>query len=401
MYKPKPMRHTGIVLLILALLMAGTGLYAQEDSHSCEWRKKVVRKVFVDTVVTPPAEWGKFFKGLVKDAQEGKMKVYSAFDKTTILTKANLEEMFTPRPDTVMLADAVTGKQTMHIKQRDAGYSNIKGIAFTEEWTYDPATGKTSIQIGAVAPRRDIYGDDGVYRGSQSMFWIKWPDLCSYCNHTNGNMLKSVAQTLWKDYFKDTDVVSKQAGNATGNMLEGTAIRKTKLHVDTTDYDNCNLVSNYEGVAPELLYNAAIEGKIPAYDAQGNVSKPMTKSQLKDLTYSRPDTIVVSDPITGVETMRIVHRDFNFDGILKYLVAEKWTMDITKGQTNITYTSVAPVIDSYGADDGIYKKSIPMFSINYTDARKILQQYNSYNPTFNIEWQVWEDRFREPAHKRN
>ena len=400
MYKPKPMRHTGIVLLTLTMLMTGTGLHAQEDNHGCQWRKKVVRKVFVDTVVAPPAEWGKFFKGLVTDAMQGKMRVYSAFDKTTLMTRNMVQEMVVGKTDTVFAQDPLTGKDVRLVRQRDVDYNNIKGIAFTEEWTYDPATGKTSIQIGMVAPRRDIYGDDGVYRGSQSMFWIKWPDLCSYFNHTNGNMLKSVAQTLWKDYFKDTDVVSKQAGNAPGNMLEGTAIRKTKLHVDTTDYDNCNLVSNYEVVAPELLYNAAIEGKIPAYDAQGNVSKPMTKSQLKDLTYSRPDTIVVSDPITGVETMRIVHRDFNFDGILKYLVAEKWTMDITKGQTNITYTSVAPVIDSYGADDGIYKKSIPMFSINYTDARKILQQYNSYNPTFNIEWQVWEDRFREPAHKR-
>ena len=347
----------------------------------------MVRKVFVDTVVTPPAEWGKFFKGLVKDAREGKMKVYSAFDKTTLMTREMVVEMVVGKTDTVFAQDPLTGKDVQLVRQRDVDYASIKGIAFTEEWTYDPATGKTSIQIGAVAPRRDIYGDDGVYRGSQSMFWIKWQDLCSYCNHTNGNMLKSVAQTLWKDYFKDTDVVSKQAGNATGNMLEGTAIRKTKLHVDTSDYDNCNLVSNYEVVAPELLYNAAIEGKIPAYDAQGKVSKPMTKSQLKDLTYSRPDTIVVSDPITGVETLRIIHRDFNFDGILKYMVAEKWTMDITKGQTNITYTSVAPAIDSYGADDGIYKKSIPMFKVSYADARKILQQYNAYNPTFNIEWQ--------------
>ncbi len=33
------------------------------------------------------------------------------------------------------------------------------------------------VRIIGLAPVKDIIGDDGVYRGSQAMFWLFYPDI--------------------------------------------------------------------------------------------------------------------------------------------------------------------------------------------------------------------------------
>ena len=81
-------------------------------------------------------------------------------------------------------------------------YEIIRFFRLVEDWTFDKSSGKTKIQLKAVAPAREIVGDDGVYRGIVATFWSKYEDvlniLAMYAqSHPDNNL----AWNTWNNYF--------------------------------------------------------------------------------------------------------------------------------------------------------------------------------------------------------
>ncbi len=186
---------------------AGTSFAQTGDT----WKKTVSRMIDLaqkeDTVVhhlTDVSNDTSLAEALIGAARAGKITAYSSFDCnfTTKLSIAQIKEMTAPRVDTMLLLDPVTNQEIYKIVSRDFNFDALRKFRILEEWTYNPHAGKTDIQITGISPMQDIYGDDGVYRGRKSLFWVKYnevrPILTKY---DQSHPTHTIASLIWDDYF--------------------------------------------------------------------------------------------------------------------------------------------------------------------------------------------------------
>lgn len=147
------------------------------------------------------------------------------------------------------------------------------------------------------------------------------------------------------------------------------------------------------GMFIEILLDAIKKGKIPAYkNFDDRFTTLMTKDDIAEVTAGKVDTIPVMDPITGVETMKEIHKDFNPEAITKYRIKEDWIFDRNQGQMVVRIVGLAPVQDVIG-DDGVYRGSKSMFWLYYPSIRELLAQYEVFNPQNDMMRYTWDEFF--------
>ena len=104
--------------------------------------------------------------------------------------------------DTLMIVDPVTGLEKLFVPDKDPHFERMAKLRILEDWTFDLIAGKTDIQIVGIAPVQDVYGDDGVYRGSKGMFWVKYNDARSIiARYERYHPENTIAAKIWYDYF--------------------------------------------------------------------------------------------------------------------------------------------------------------------------------------------------------
>jgi Gliding motility associated protein GldN len=251
--------------------------------------------------------------------------------------------------------------------------------------------------------RPDIISE-GNYRGSQSIYWVKWADFVKVCGlYKGGEILKMAGDAIWDDYFMDSAVEKpgyRPGLTAIGNNgWSRTALRNTRILIPEDDGTH-NLREIMDTSITELLYNRALSGSLYAGKDDGHGHwGTLTKEELKQIISSPKDTVMMQDPVSGEVVMKIIVHDFCFECVNKYTVEEYWVQDQKKGTTEIEYRWVAPVKDS--VVDGIYLGSKRLFWVHYDDAKAALAGFNASHPRNNLEWQLWADRFREPKHQKD
>jgi len=175
------------------------------------WKKKVAR--VIDLVqkednkvhhLTNAEQDMPLLEMMATALKAGKLNAYAAFDNnfTSKLSPAEINQILGPKIDTVTITNPIDGKEETKIIHRDFDMSVIHKYRILEEWTFDTNTGKTDIQITGIAPIRDIYGDDGVFRGVQAMFWVHFNDLHSIlAKYDQYHPDNNIGVNIWNDYF--------------------------------------------------------------------------------------------------------------------------------------------------------------------------------------------------------
>jgi hypothetical protein len=142
----------------------------------------------------------------------GRLTLYSNIDHsfTTKLKREQLLEMLTSKPDTVIMFDPVDGKEVLKVIHHDLNYSAFRKYRILEDWTFDAATGKTSVEITGIAPLREIYGEAGDFRGVQAMFWIRYKDARPIIEkYERYHPTNTISSKIWNDYFYADEVKDK------------------------------------------------------------------------------------------------------------------------------------------------------------------------------------------------
>jgi hypothetical protein len=66
------------------------------------------------------------------------------------------------------------------------------------------------VRIVGLAPVKDIIGDDGIYRGSQPMFWLYYPDIRGLlAQYEVFNPQNDVFRYTWDEFFESRQFSSK------------------------------------------------------------------------------------------------------------------------------------------------------------------------------------------------
>ena len=215
MNHPSLFRFTFSVLLV----MAGLQCFAQKATPTA-WKKTVTRTIDLSEKEDSKKHHLKdagnttyLAEIMINDITAGKLTAYSNFDVnfSNKLTAAEVKQMFGATKDTVTVQDPVTGREVVKVVTRDVNYEIMQKFRLLEEWTFNPATGKTDIQITGIAPIKEIYGVDGSFRGVQAAFWLHYNDAQPCINRFDqSHPTGTLAMHIWDDYFL-SDVKPKDA----------------------------------------------------------------------------------------------------------------------------------------------------------------------------------------------
>jgi hypothetical protein len=200
------------LLTLVALLLTCNILFAQKASdNTTVWKKQVAREIIVkdteDTKKHHLRDLGTdttLLEMIVNAVKAGKLTAYSNFDYrfTTKLTMGQFNDMINPKPDTVTVTDPASGKERTVMVNHDFDYDAVTKFRILEDWTFNTTTGNTDIHIEGIAPIKEIYGQNGDFRGTQAMFWLKYNEVAPILDrYAKIHPDKSLGFRIWNDYF--------------------------------------------------------------------------------------------------------------------------------------------------------------------------------------------------------
>ena len=385
------MKKTSLFLLSLLLSVY---TFAQDRA----WKKEVSRIIDVreEGLKDQRRSIGnRIFKLLAKGVHAGRLNAYSNFPGTylTKLSAAEISSMYA-YDDTNEVIDPVTGEHALVVNHRKPfENADVYKYKLLEDWTFNPATGTIDVEIKYIGPMLLIYGDDGVYRGKQTIFWITYGDFVNLLEENNAKHLETAfGSDLWQSYFGNGGAHnnSKRSYNAKTGTWQGIAMaaiefykkRDTTTHFLTDEHEDTSL--------GQLIDNKICKSEIGAWQNDSyDFSKQFTKADLITLATVVRDTNTVVDPVTGNEYIVTADRDPIMHAFC-YNVLENWSFYRSTGKTEIKIKGVAPS-DAHGSANGTMAN--PLLWIKYSDLQPILSRIEQYHPGNTFAMHIWNSFF--------
>lgn len=155
---------------------------------------------------------GMFIEILIDAIKKGKIVAYGTFDDrfTTPLTKEQIMEKVAGKKDTVPVVDPITGEETLVERITDFKPATITKFKLKEDWIFDRNMGQMVVRIVGIAPVQDLYDENGVYKGPQSMFWLYYPDIRGLlANYEVYNPQNDMYRATWDEFFESRMFASR------------------------------------------------------------------------------------------------------------------------------------------------------------------------------------------------
>lgn len=185
------------------------------------WKKRVWREIDIrekqNMAFRYPGDdytGGGYFIEILFDAiKKGKIKAYSNIDDrfTKALSKDQILEILLGTPDTQEVYDPVKDVYQMVITQREFNPDIVTKYRLKEDWIFDRNLGRMVVRIIGIAPIQDIIDEStGLFRGSQAVFWLYYPEIRPMlAQYEVFNPENDVARMTWNDYFEGRFFSSK------------------------------------------------------------------------------------------------------------------------------------------------------------------------------------------------
>lgn len=155
---------------------------------------------------------GYFIEILLDAVKKGKAKAYSNYDDkfTSSLTREQIQEMLVGKPDTIEQVDPISGEVKLVIRNREFDPDIVTKYRIKEDWIFDRNLGRMVVRIIGIAPIVDRFDDDGNYKGSQPLFWLYYPEAREVlAQYEVFNPENDVARMSWEEYFEGRFFSSK------------------------------------------------------------------------------------------------------------------------------------------------------------------------------------------------
>jgi len=155
---------------------------------------------------------GYFIEILIDAIKRGKVKAYGSVDDrfTTPLTKEQLNEQMSVKPDTTTVINPVDGTESVVITNRQFDPESVIKFRIKEDWIFDRNLGKMVVRIIGLAPMKDKKDESGAYIGTSPMFWLNYPELRDVlAQYEVVNPDNDVHRITWDDFFEQRQFSSK------------------------------------------------------------------------------------------------------------------------------------------------------------------------------------------------
>lgn len=145
----------------------------------------------------------------------------------------------------------------------------------------------------------------------------------------------------------------------------------------------------------KVLSDAALAGELNVYSTEDDkFSKRLNPSDIRGLLYRR-DTIIVFEPETYSEEVKIVENETNWEDVKRFRIKESWFFDTKTSTLRSRILGIAPIIDVKD-ENGNFKYEMPLFWVYYLSARPLLAQHKAITHGENYSaTTTWEDIFEK------
>ena len=157
---------------------------------------------------------------------------------------------------------------------------------------------------------------------------------------------------------------------------------------------------NLPFTAPEsplfkIFSDAALAGDLQVYSTEDDkFSKRLKPSEIRSMLFRR-DTIVIIEPESFVETVKVVENEINLEDVKRFRIKESWFFDSKTSTLRSRILGIAPIIEERD-ENGNFKYEMPLFWVYYPAARPLLAQHKAITLGDNFSaTTTWEDLFEK------
>lgn len=148
------------------------------------------------------------------------------------------------------------------------------------------------------------------------------------------------------------------------------------------------------GAFIEILIDAVKKGKVQAYSIlDDRFTQALDLEAFNESLGGTWDTTEVPDINTGEIILKVTRREFDVNSVTKYRIKEDWVFDRNAGRLMVQVVGIAPLKDQYDPNTNAFLYSGPIFWLYYPDLRKVLANYEVYNPNNSLHRMTWADYF--------
>ena len=144
----------------------------------------------------------------------------------------------------------------------------------------------------------------------------------------------------------------------------------------------------------QVLLDAVNSGKAQVYSGiDDDFSTPIDPTEALSVAGGSTDSIYVTDPGTGIQTLQVVKNEVNWDNVKKIRVKEVWFFNKQTSTMEVRIMGLCPLFDSYDPTTGDFRGELPIFWIYFPSLRQTFVNSQAYNPFPNGVRLNWDQVF--------
>jgi len=198
------------------------------------------------------------------------------------------------------------------------------------------------------------------------------------------------------DDITDRDVVADRVSLAYQPIREADILWEKRIWRVIDVREKMNLTfSAPESPLFKILSDAALAGELPVYSTEDDkFSKRLSPTDVRGMLSVR-DTVVIFEPETYSEIVKVVENDINWENVKRFRVKESWFFDTKTSTLRHRILGIAPIIEERD-EEGNFRFEKPLFWVYYPAARSFLAKHKAI--THGENWSAtttWEDIFEK------
>ena len=198
------------------------------------------------------------------------------------------------------------------------------------------------------------------------------------------------------DDITDRDVVADRVSLAYQPIREADILWEKRIWRVIDVREKMNLTfSAPESPLFKILSDAALAGGLPVYSTEDDkFSKRLSPTDVRGMLSVR-DTVVIFEPETYSEIVKVVENDINWENVKRFRVKESWFFDTKTSTLRHRILGIAPIIEERD-EEGNFRFEKPLFWVYYPAARSFLAKHKAI--THGENWSAtttWEDIFEK------
>ncbi len=140
----------------------------------------------------------------------------------------------------------------------------------------------------------------------------------------------------------------------------------------------------------DIIHNAAKTGQVMVFSPlDDEFTSPLSLQEVNELGGGK-DSFIVTDPITGKDSLVIQDHALNPEDVIKLRIKEDWYFDNRLGKMQVRIIGVAPVIEKYSSN-GTLLGLQTLYWVYFQDLRPLLEQHTVANFKQDANRLNWEE----------